>query len=421
MSNHKTFKLDNNFDVSYVECSKFKNFQMSFSFLLPMIKSKASLNAVLPGVLEYSCQKYPSIILLNKELENLYGTSLQSEVSKIGDYQVLTLSLNSLNEEFMNDISLGSLIDLITELIFYPDLDNRRFRSNAVEIEKNQIIKYIKSEFNDKRLYTFHNCEKLLYDGQESNIFKYGEIDSICEVSPSLLYDNYHDVLNSAYIKLIVIGNSLKTEVFDKFRNEIKKFKRSSENMVFKNKVKDNSDVKIKNKKEKAEVEQCKFAMGFNTGVSGINEESVAMILMNFVLGGTPSSKLFLNVREKLNLCYYCSSRFDKYKGSVFVESGVENKNLEKAKEEILKQIDSIKKGNLTNDEIEDTKKFVCQMYENIEDSLDALDSWYLSQTLNDALLTPHSMAEKLKSVRIEEVVEAAGKLKLDSIYTVYN
>ena len=165
------------------------------------------------------------------------------------------------------------------------------------------------------------------------------------------------------------------------------------------------------------EVVQSKLVLGFRTGCAEPDAGAPAVKLMNAVYGGTPNSKLFLNVREKLSLCYYCSSLFIPAKGILLVQSGVETKNIERAENEILAQLEEVRKGNFTEEDLNAAKLSLCNSYHTLSDSPDALEGWYLSRTFSDPLRTPESEAELVSKVTAEQVAEAAGKVTLDTVY----
>lgn len=137
---------------------------------------------------------------------------------------------------------------------------------------------------------------------------------------------------------------------------------------------------------EEMELSQSKLVMGFRTQISAGDEEAVAERLMCAVLGGTASSKLFNNVREKQSLCYYCSSSYDSIKGIMYINSGVEGENLEKAEKAILKEIEDMKNGEITDFEIEATKLAVVNSFKSSSDSVSGIENWYTGRILTVTL-----------------------------------
>ena len=138
---------------------------------------------------------------------------------------------------------------------------------------------------------------------------------------------------------------------------------------------------------------------------------------MAAILGGTTSSKLFVNVREKLSLCYYCISRYDLYKGILLIDSGVENINIEKARAEILAQLEAICKGDFTEEEQRSALLSLKNSYNSVYESDSSIEGYYFGQILKKTRFTPEMEKEKLEKVTREEIIQVAKKIKLDTVY----
>ena len=176
----------------------------------------------------------------------------------------------------------------------------------------------------------------------------------------------------------------------------------------------------VKNIEEKMDITQSKLVMGFRSGVSNEDKEEVAAFkLMVAILGGTPQSKFFVNVREKYSLCYYCAARADSSKGLMIVDSGVENENIEKAKKEILNQLQLLKDGELTDFEIESTKMSIVNSYTTSTDSISGIESWCFSRLLNGDMKTTKEVSDEINAVTREDIIKVANKIKLDTIYVL--
>ncbi len=215
----------------------------------------------------------------------------------------------------------------------------------------------------------------------------------------------------------MVIGQANIKIITDELKKWFSKIKRNPSLPIENEIIKKAEDVKEVT--ENMDVTQCKLVMGLRTEIAYPSEDVPAMILANALFGGTTQSKLFLNVREKLSLCYYCSSRFNKHKGIILIESGVEKEKLEDAKKEIIKQLKEIKIGNFTDAELTETKLFISQIIKRTEDSLSSLDSWYVSQSFLKDMDSPQDLIKKIENVSREKVIEAANKISLDTVYVL--
>ncbi|MDD6225765.1 MAG: insulinase family protein, partial [bacterium] len=175
----------------------------------------------------------------------------------------------------------------------------------------------------------------------------------------------------------------------------------------------------IKEVTEEMELAQSKLVMGFETGLNSEYENYPQMMLLSAVLGGTPSSKLFMNVREKQSLCYYCISRYNRIKGYMIIESGVETANLEKARCSILEQLQQLKDGNITDFEISAAKLAMTNSFRSVGDTVSGIESWYLSRITEDKISTPEETAKQINEVTKEQLVSLAQRIKLDTVYTL--
>ena len=249
-------------------------------------------------------------------------------------------------------------------------------------------------------------------------IKRYGTAEKIKAATAESLCKAWQNLLKTAKFEILYIGDSpadKAKEVFAKAFANIERNVVTSSTDVVKNVSKE------KHITEEMELSQSKLVMGFRTQISAGDEEAVAERLMCAVLGGTASSKLFNNVREKQSLCYYCSSSYDSIKGIMYINSGVEGENLEKAEKAILKEIEDMKNGEITDFEIEATKLAVVNSFKSSSDSVSGIENWYTGRIFNGDLETVEEVSAEVNAVTKEQIVNAANKLLLDTVYVLKN
>ncbi|GMB10775.1 MAG: predicted Zn-dependent peptidases [Candidatus Improbicoccus devescovinae] len=423
MNQRLILSLDENANFSYLKCSKFKSDLISFNMFLPLEREKVSRFAVLPGILAHECAMYPTFVEFNKKIEELYGANISTDISKIGDYQLLSIYASSINKKFTIEKSdiMSELSDLLIELVFNPNIDSvNGFNDLTVAIEKHENIENIKAELNDKRCYSLAQCDRLIFGNQKGSINKYGDIDEINKITPKIMLETYKEVISTAHIEIMMISDIAYDEIYEKFKNKISKIDRKPK-IIFKNELKKHENCKIKRKNEVMDVSQSKLVIGCTTEVAAPSDEMFAMSLVSYILGGTLNSKLFLNVREKLSLCYYCSSHYTKSIGMFYIESGVEFKNLEQAEIEILNQLESIKSGDITDEELSNVLKYITQIFKSTEDSLSGIESWYIYQIVSGLAYTPDEFSNRISKVTKEEIVKTSQKVKVNCVYILSN
>ena len=402
-----------------IKDERFKTGRISVNMFLPLDEKTASVYALLPFVLTNSCRKYPDFTSLNQKLADLYGASLFSDVNKIGDMQTLTVSVSFLDDRFAleNENLSSQLTQLLCDILFDPLLENGSFKDENVEQEKRQLIELIESEYNDKKILAKTRCEQLMCKDEKFGISRLGEKEKVSAITSEDVFDAWKTVLKTAKIEIMALGDLNEKSALEVFKTAFSRVKR--ENIV-------NCDTeiiktvqKVKEKYDNLDISQSKLVMGFRTHAALRDKEVMAVRVAVALFGATPQSKLFLNVREKLSLCYYCAAKYDRNKGIMLVQSGVEKKNLEKAKAEILNQLEEIKKGNFTDAELDDIKRSLANSYRTIGDFLSGLETFYLSQAFDEEFLPPEQFIKNMYEVSREQVISAAKLITLDTVYAL--
>ncbi len=398
--------------------SRFKTSKLLANIYLPLSAETASVNALLCYMLVRCCKKYPDFTTLSRKLGSLYGASLEGSVAKVGDMQCLTISVGGLDDKFALDGESVSeqLGELLCEVIFNPKTDGFSFDEQDMLQEKRQLFDMIDSEFNDKRTYSAIKLIENMCRDELYGVKRYGSKEKLEALTTRDVYLAWEYMLRNAHFEFTFVGASDPSKVIDVLKNSFKEINRTP--VELKNDVVYNA-VELKDVCEEMDVAQSKLEMGFRTGCAEPEFDTSAARLMCAILGGTASSKLFMNVREKKSLCYYCMSRFFRLKGIMIVESGVETSNLGEARKAILNEIEEMKNGNISDFEIESAKLAIVNSFRSVVDTATGIASWYSSQLMDSSVDTPEQAAAKLNAVTKEQVVEAARRLQLDTIFTL--
>ena len=397
--------------------TKFKTMRISAHLIVPMSRQTAAENALLPFLLSRASREYPDFTKLGQRIAELYGASLNADVQKLGDLQVLSLSASGIADRYAleGEAISGELAKLLCSILFDPPLVDGLFPEDGFEQEKRQTMELIDSEYSDKRTYARQRCEAIMCADEPYGVNRYGGKEDIARVERPALTAAWKRLLDTAKIELMVLGDCDPAPVYEGFRAAFETLG-SRKTADCTTKVVRSAE-KVNTVTEKMDVAQGKLVMGFRTGTATPDEEVPATRLMAALFGGTPNSKLFLNVREKLSLCYYCSASYNSMKGIMLVQSGVEVKNMERAKEEILRQLDEVKQGNFDESEVEAAKMSLCNSYRTLSDSLGGLENWYLSQTFASHSQQPEEAAAQINAVTRQEIIDAANRVTLDTVY----
>lgn len=397
--------------------TKFKSNLISVRFITPLDEKTAAKNALLFPVLMRGSKRFPDIGSIRREEESVYDTDIDDAVYKRGDTQILEIRMRVLDNRFAidgMDITERAM-ELLGGIIFDPVTEDGVFCSEYVESEKQMLIDDIRAQGNDKRRYAMQRLVEEMFEGDVYGVSELGTVESAEEVCPVCLWKQYKEVLSRARAEIFVVGNFDFDSLAENFRARFASAERGTpyqtETKPFVPKT------EVKTVYERQNIAQGKLSMGFYTGITAADGNYTAMQLLNTVYGAGVTSKLFCNVREKLSLCYYCSSGDNAQKGFMTVNSGIEFKNEKKAADEILAQLDEIKKGNISEGELRDAKLALIDSAERIADSVGNTMNWYFSGVMNGKVLTPAEKRAEIESVTADDIVKIAQNIRLDTYY----
>lgn len=403
--------------VCLIPAEKFKTSSVTVNFLAPLDVNTASLNALLCNVLRRGSADYPSLTELSIRLEELYDANLYISIRKKGELQVLSLGIAFLDNKYAleGEDVFSKAVDLLFGMITKPYIPNNTFNVEYVEVEKTNLIDYINSKINDKRSYAVNRCYELMCDNEPYGIDHHGKTDIIAGIDSNMLYNHYKTFIDETPMVVSCVGNYDEKALTEK----IKCFKSESRAPLNYAHPEKKSVSEIRQYTDYMDVEQAKLSLGFRTDITFADGPAAvcALSLFHTVFGGSPHSKLFENVREKESLCYYCASRPDRLKGTLIVYSGVEDENIEKAKKEILHQLEEIKNGNISQNEMSAAAKALVNSYKSALDSHSQMEDFYLSQIIAGDSSDIEELADTVSSVTAKDVVKAAKGLALDTVY----
>lgn len=415
MANYSRKVIADGVGYSTVIDPKFKTNKIQIMFITDLREETAGANAMAVGIMGSSNSKYKNISEITAKLNSLYGASINVNVSKQGDYQKLCIDITSINNRFAlenEDIS-GEILSILLDCIFSPNAANGEFNKEPFDFRKKDLLDFIEAEINNKRGYAVLQTQRKAFIGESSENTAYGTIETAKSITPKQAYDAYKNLLLNAQIEIYFVGSEENNSVEEKISAAFSKIER---------KVNENQFVKFSPAKkevyrfeEKLDVSQCKMVMAFKSDC----KDRHAMKFMNVIFGGTPFSKLFLNVREKLSLCYYCAAAYSILKGSLFVDCGVEEQNIEKAEQEILNQLEEVKNGNFTDEDMSNSLLSIENSLKGIGDTPGSYITWYYGCFVQGEVIDPAEEVEKYRAVTKERIIQAAKSIKLDTVYVM--
>ena len=413
-------KIFDSIELSMISTNKFKASVISFSMTLPLKRSSTAYGLLISHLLCRGSASYPSIALLNRRLDELYGSYVEIKSHHIGENLSLTISAETLDNKYIPDGTdvIGELISIIAELILSPAFLQPSFSAQVFEQEKRLIVDSINAEINNPRLYSAKKCLELMQE--DIALPTSDELKQIVSnISYGELCDYYRGLISSAPLRVFCVSAENAENLKRRIEASFEGYPCKSPSLPIPLRpLKRNLP---EHKKVNMPVSQGKLTLGFSTGViiHPNDDTYYTMIMLNEILGGSASSKLFLNVREKMGLCYYCSSSYSLYSGIMLISSGFEMKNYEIAKEAILNQIEEIKNGNISDFELESAQRSVTSGYRQLYDSPFELQSFFLNRALFNITDKIDDAERKLLAVKKDDIIALAKKIRLDASFFI--
>lgn len=408
--------------VHLIENDLFKTNIVCVLLTVPLVKENVTKNALIPFYLRSGTKNLPSQIEINKKLEEMYGASFDCGIDKMGDNQVLKFYIESINDNYTNkreDI-LKQTTDLLLEIVFNTNIENNSFDEDVLNLEKNNLKQVIEGKIDDKDLYAFENCINSMYGENGFGIYKYGYIEDLQNINAKNLAEHYLKLIQTAKIDIFVSGeleNENVTEILNENEN-IQKLVPRAENYILNNEYtecKQKVD-KVQEKQEKLDISQGKLVIGLDIFSRQDNLQCIALVY-NAILGDGANSMLFQNVREKASLAYSAKSKYVKQKGNIFIRCGIEIQNYQKALDIIKEQLENIKSGNFTDEDIENAKCYLISGIKMIEEEQDSEIVFNIGAEISKTYTTLKEYIENINSVNKEDIIEFANKVELNTIY----
>ena len=416
---YKQTEIKKGIKLHTIKTEKFKTNLIAIMLTTKLDRENVTKNALIPAVLRRGTKNLTTQEEINKKLEEMYGASLDCGLDKTGDNQVLKFYIETVNDEFLPQEAENMLkisLEKIFEFVFNPYLENGCFKKEYVEQEKENIKQIIDGKIDNKARYSLDRCIEEMYKDQPYGLYKYGYVEDMKNINEKNLYEYYQQLINECKIDIFVSGIiDEETENIIKNNENIIKLK-DREPQYNKPEIIAKKSEKENDVQESMDVTQGKLIIGMDLDIDDDNLRFDVMIY-NSIFGGSANSKLFQNVREKACLAYTASSSYYRFKNNIFINCGIEIKNYEKALEIIKQQIEDMKKGDFTDEEVENAKKGIIASIKTIDDEQDTEITYFFSQELSKSKCNIEQYMQRISEVTKDNVVDVANKVSINTVY----
>ncbi len=399
---------------------KFKTEMLSVSMIQPVSEVTSTVMPLVVSLLTRGTEKYPTQGQLNRKLETLYGTTLSLKRRRLGNRNIYGFSAWMLGDKYI-DSSINvfpETLDVISQMLFHPLRDeNGNFSARYIDSEKVTQCDAIESVINNPRSFASKRCNEIMFEGDPYGISFLGTPERVCAIENEELNEAYQALVYGSRYEFFYVGakpfeqvEAMLREQFLPYLSEVSCADISKEMAWERNGA-------VKEVDETMPLSQSRLVLGFRTGILMGDDDFYPMTVCNEIYGFSPISKLFMNVRERLGLCYQCGSTYDSRKGVMFASSGIDSANRDLAQSEMLAQLAAMQKGEITQAEFEAAKKSLQNACRTVHDSPSAIESFYITGGELGIQITPEEYIAAIESVTLQNVIDAAKKVVLDTVY----
>lgn len=405
--------------LNTIDAQKFNRCRISLHFRFPARRDRATAHALLPLVLDRGYADCPDMTELSRRLAGLYGADLSVDLTSNGADRVLSVSVCGIRDAFALDGEdlTAQYASIALGVAFRPYLVNGCFDPEAVEIEKDKLKKRLQAEINDKRLYCVRQARRKFYGDAPEGIERDGYLEEVPGVTPAELYEAYQEVLRTATLDVMVLGAD-PAAVCAQLEQALAGIRREPAALAGPSAQPRGLPRHFAEKLPG--MTQAKLCMLFTSAAPLAAEEIDVCRLAMSLFGGSTTSRLFLNVREKQSLCYYCGSSLQSMVGCMTVDSGVEPAKAEQAQAAILAELDRLCAGPIEDEELEDCRRGLLSGLESVGDSLSGLENWYYMEICRGGeVRTPAQSAARLRAVTRDQVRALLARFSFSVAYLV--
>ena len=369
-------------------------------FEIPLKRETATKTALLAEILKR--EQWQDAV---KQAEEYYGALWDVSVVKKGDRQLLLFSLETLKA-----VEMEEAVSFLRERVFAL-LKKDGISEKSLKRQKEILRRKLESIQDDKKAYARKRSLEETAEGTDYAVSGEGYLEDLEEINGKELFRWYRNLTETAAVKVFFCGDKGERKKVLSLRKE------------FPGNITDSLPRESEQAKkgprflqEQAEVVQARLIMGFSAAVENGHRQA-ALLLLNHLLGGSPDSLLFQDVREEQGLCYDVKSYLEPLSPFLFIEAGIRQEDARKVGKQVLHCIEQMKKEGVSEKKLQQAKKNILRNYHTLSDSSWGMVDFFAEQALQGRELTTEKMLRQIERIEAEDIMGAARHLELKTIY----
>lgn len=414
--NLETTDIKEGIRLHKIKTNKYKTNLMSVFLTSKLSRDDITKKALILTVLRRGTNNLKTQEEISKKLEELYGASFDCGIDKLGDKHVLKFYVESLNEQYLyqkEDI-LNQSLNILFDIVFNPLLENGAFKQEYIDEEKQNLRIIIEGQKDNKAAYATQRCIEEMYKEKPYGLYKYGYVEDLEKIDSKNLYETYLNLIKTCKIDIFVSGDFDEKTLEEKVKSNQQISKLEPRKVEYLDEESESSNTQEENVvRENMQISQGKL----NIGLDVLSDNKSAVSVYNAILGGGANSKLFQNVREKASLAYSAGSIYIKPKSKIIIKTGIEHKNYEKALQIIKEQIDDMKNGKFSDEDIQHAKELIIASFKAMQDEQDSEISFYFGREIQKESKDIDKQIKEVSEVTKQNIVDVANKIKINTIF----
>lgn len=414
--NLETTDIKEGIRLHKIKTNKYKTNLMSVFLTSKLSRDDITKKALILTVLRRGTNNLKTQEEISKKLEELYGASFDCGIDKLGDKHVLKFYVESLNEQYLyqkEDI-LSQSLNILFDIVFNPLLENGAFKQEYIDEEKQNLRIIIEGQKDNKAAYATQRCIEEMYKEKPYGLYKYGYVEDLEKIDSKNLYEAYLDLIKSCKIDIFVSGDFDEKTLEEKVKSNQQISKLEPRKVEYLDEESESSNTQEENiVRENMQISQGKL----NIGLDVLSDNKSAVSVYNAILGGGANSKLFQNVREKASLAYSAGSIYIKPKSKIIIKTGIEHKNYDEALQIIKEQIDDMKNGKFSDEDIQHAKELIIASFKSMQDEQDSEISFYFGREIQKESKDIDKQIKEVSEVTKQNIVDVANKIKINTIF----
>ncbi len=396
--------------------TRFKQGRLSLQLLQPMAEETAAGNALIPAVLLRGTQKHPDLRAITMHLDGLYGASVSDLVRRHGDYQAVGFVCGFTDDRFAldGDAILAPVVEFLRQLLLEPKTENGIFCADFVEREKEARIRDIESVYDDKPLFAMNRLVETMCAGDSFGIPRLGRAEEVAAITPESLWQQYRHLLRHSAVEFFYVGAAQPRQVAALLRPIFEGLDRQAADLPPQTAFRDGGR---KQQEQQVDTAQSILTLGFTTPITVSHPDHAAMRMLNLLFGSGMTSKLFMNVREKLSLCYSIGSDYYGGKGLMTVSAGIDADKEELTRGEILAQLEACRRGEISDGELSAAREALLSGLRSVHDTPGSIENYYSTQAQSGHPLSVEEYRAAVEAVTAADVARAAATVALHSAF----